>query len=127
MILAFPIGILEYVILRPSPMAEFQFVAMIAPALIFIVNTGFLEELIFRGLMQYTAERLAGFQGIVFISVLFGVLHATNLVFWDVVLAGGAGFLFALVVRRTGSIWGVSIAHGIVNITLFLICPYLFA
>ncbi len=124
-ILAFPIGLLEYQILRPSPMVEFGFPALLAPSLLFIVCTGFLEEMIFRGLMQHNAERLAGFQGIVFVSLLFGALHITNLVFWDALLAGGLGFLFALVVRRTGSIWGVSVAHGCVNIMLFLIAPYL--
>lgn len=125
-LIAFPIGLLEYQILRPSPIVELNFSVMLAPVLIFIVCSGFLEELTFRGLMQYNAERLAGFPGIVFVSVLFGMLHITNLAYWDVLLAGGAGFLFALVVRKTGSIWGVSVAHGMVNITLFLIAPHMF-
>lgn len=127
LVLAFPIGLLEYAILQPTPMVEFNFQALLAPALIFIVYTGFLEEVIFRGLMQHVAERLAGFAGIVFVSVLFGVLHTTNLAFWDVLLAGSVGFLFAMVVRKTHSIFGISLAHGMVNITLFLIAPHLFS
>ncbi len=125
-LLAVPIGFLEYAILRPSPMVEFNFQALVAPALIFIVYTGFMEEFIFRGLMQQVAERLAGFSGIVFVSILFGVLHTTNLAFWDVLLAGSVGFLFAMVVRKTRSIFGISLAHGMVNINLFLIAPHLF-
>ncbi len=126
MVLAFGIGLIEYHLLEPSPLVDFNVTEMIAPAIILIVNTGFLEEFVFRGLMQQNAEQLAGFHGIVLISVLFGVLHITNLVFLDVIIAGSAGFLFALVVRKTGSIWGISMAHGIANISLFLIAPYWF-
>ena len=125
-ILAFGIGLIEYHVLEPSPLADFNATAMIAPALILIVSTGFLEELVFRGLMQQNALRLAGLHGIIFVSVLFGTLHVTNMVFLDVVIAASAGFLFALVVRKTGSIWAVSLAHGVANITLFLIAPYWF-
>lgn len=32
--------------------------------------------------------------------------------------------LYTYVVRRTGSIIGVSVSHGITNITLFLIMPF---
>ena len=127
MALAVPIGFIEYQILKPEAMADFELAKMIGPSLVFIFMTGFLEEWIFRGLMQNNAERLAGFHGVVCVSVLFGVLHTTNVAYWDIFLAGGAGFLFALVVRRTGTIWGVSMAHGIVNIVLFLIAPHLFA
>ena len=127
MALAVPIGFIEYQILKPEAIAEFELVKMVGPSLMFIFMTGFLEEWIFRGLMQNIAERLAGLHGIVCVSVLFGVLHTTNVAYWDIFLAGGAGFLFALVVRRTGSIWGVSLAHGIVNIVLFLVAPHLIA
>ena len=125
--ICFPVGLLEYYLLKPSPLADFSLQAILAPSLIFLINTGFLEEFIFRGLLQHHAERLAGFRGIVLISALFGILHITNLVFWDAVLAGGVGLMFALVVRKTGSLWGVSMAHGVVNITLFLIAPHLFS
>ena len=123
-LICFPIGFLEYHLLRPSGITELNFYSMLAPMLIMMVNTGFLEEFIFRGLLQYHAVRLAGFQGIVLISVLFGALHLTNLVVYDAFLAGGVGLMFGLVVQRTGSIWGVSVAHGVVNITLFLIAPH---
>jgi len=127
MALAVPIGFIEYQILKPEAIAEFELAKMVAPALVLIVMTGFVEEFIFRGLMQHSAERLAGLHGIVCVSVLFGVLHTTNVAYWDICLAGGAGFFFAIVVRKTGSLWGVSLAHGIVNITLFMIAPHLIA
>ena len=125
-ILAFPFGILEYHILKPDIIVELSFEALLVPALIMIVCTGFLEELAFRGLMQYHATRTMGFSGIVFISALFGALHIGNLSFFDVLLSGSVGFIYSLVVRKTGSIYGVSISHGIINIILFLIAPHYF-
>ncbi len=125
-ICAVPVGIAEYQILKPGAIIEPQLEALLVPALIMIVCTGFLEELAFRGLMQYHATRTMGFAGIVLISALFGLLHIGNLTILDVLLAGRIGFVFALVVRKTGSIYGVSIAHGVINIVLFLVAPAFF-
>jgi hypothetical protein len=125
-LLAFPFGILEYHILKPGILVEPTFEALIIPVLIMVVCTGFLEELAFRGLMQYHATRAMGFYGIILISALFGVLHIGNLTIFDVLLAGSIGFIYAVIVRRTGSIYGVSISHGIINIMLFLIAPAYF-
>jgi membrane protease YdiL (CAAX protease family) len=85
-----------------------------------------MEELAFRGLMQYHAVRTLGFSGIVLISILFGFLHIGNLSALDVLLAGGVGFIYSLIVRVTDSIYGVSISHGIINIIVFLIAPSIF-
>ena len=121
---AVPFGILEYYVLKPGIMVEPRFEALLMPALILIVCTGFLEELGFRGLMQYHATRTMGFSGIILVSALFGFLHIGNLTVLDVLLAGGVGFIFPVVVRKTGSLYGVSISHGVINIVLFLIAPY---
>ncbi|NMX21968.1 hypothetical protein C5S30_05965 [ANME-1 cluster archaeon GoMg4] len=74
--------------------------------------------------MQYHATRTMGFSGIILVSALFGFLHIGNLTVLDVLLAGGVGFIFSVVVRKTGSLYGVSISHGVINIVLFLIAPY---
>lgn len=123
---AFPFGILEYHILKPGIIVELSFEALIIPSLIMILCTGFLEELAFRGLMQYHATRTMGFYGIIYISALFGFLHIGNLSIFDVLLAFSIGFIYSLVVRKTDSIYGVSISHGVINIMLFLIAPHYF-
>ena len=123
---AIPFGIQEYHILKPGIMVELRLEALLVPALIMIVCTGFLEELAFRGLMQYHATRTMGFPGIILVSVLFGVLHIGNLTVLDVLLAGTVGFIFSIVVQKTGSLYGVSISHGVINIMLFLIAPAYF-
>ncbi len=123
---AIPFGILEYYVLKPGIIVEPSFEALITPSLIMILCTGILEELAFRGLMQYHATRTMGFYGIIFISALFGALHIGNLSFIDVLLAASISFIYSVVVRKTGSIYGVSISHGLINIFLFLIAPAYF-
>ena len=123
---AVPFGILEYHVLKPGIIVEPRLEALIIPALIMLVCTGFLEELAFRGLMQYHATRTIGFSGIILVSILFGFLHIGNLAVFDVLLAGSVGFIFSLVVRKTGSLYGVSISHGMINTVLFLIAPAYF-
>ena len=92
-----------------------------------VVYTGFVEELAFRGLMQYYAVRTMGWWGILLITTIFGVMHIGNLNYLDVLLAFTVGGIYALVVRKTCSIYGVSLSHGLVNVTLFLIAPLYFS
>jgi membrane protease YdiL (CAAX protease family) len=123
--LGFVLGIGEYLIFRPVPMAErFTFADIILPALILLVFTGFEEELIFRGLMQRAALRSLGRWGLVYVSAVFAVLHIGYLSVLDVVFVFLVGLLFALFVLRTRTLLGVTLAHGAVNITLFLILPF---
>jgi len=122
-LLGIPVGFVEYYILEPEFMIDAR-VSWVVPILILIICTGFLEELLFRGLLQHTFIEAVGMRGILIVSVLFGFLHLGNS--WlDCVLAGEIGFIYALVVRKTGSIYGVSISHGVINVVLFLVMPYL--
>jgi len=43
-----------------------------------------------------------------------------------IVFALGSAVFFSTVVRRTGSIVGVTLAHGLTNIALYLILPFYF-
>ncbi len=125
-LVAIPIGIMEYLILKPNPLPGLETTDFISAVLIFVICTGFLEELAFRGVLQYNAVRLFGkWIGIVIVSAFFGLLHAGNISPWnlDCVLAFSAGFLFSIVRERGGTIYGISIAHGLINIVLFLIAP----
>lgn len=120
------IGWLEYHILKPQPLVQrFSLDQLWMPALILLVFTGFLEEFIFRGLMQTAAEPVLKRMGIVYVSLLFAVLHIGYRSAVDVVFVFLVGLFFARVVERTRSLAGVSLAHGLTNITLFLIVPFL--
>jgi hypothetical protein len=120
------LGYLEYLILRPEPLAATLSLESIwLPALILLVFTGFLEELIFRGLMQRASAEPLRKLGPLYISLLFAVLHIGYQSWVDLLFVFGVGYLFSLVVERTRSIWGVTLAHGLTNITLFLVFPFL--
>ena len=125
-LLAIPVGILEYQILEPAilPGLGSGAVSFITASLIFIVCTGFLEELVFRGLIQHNAIKLMSkWWGILFVSTIFGVLHVGNLALLDCVIAFSVGLIYSIVREKTGSIYGISISHGIINAILFLIAP----
>ncbi|MFA5384771.1 MAG: type II CAAX endopeptidase family protein [Eubacteriales bacterium] len=123
-----PLGIAEYFILRPEPIFKtFNPVEFILPALIFLICTGFTEEVVFRGIMyRAAADFLSPISSIFLISFVFAALHITHLSLIDVVFVFAVAVYFTLIVKRTGSIIGVAIAHGITNISLYLIWPYFF-
>ena len=122
-LLAIPVGMVEYYMLEPEFMIGAH-ASWAVPILILLSCTGFLEELLFRGLLQHTFTEAVGMRGILILSVVFGFLHLGNS--WlDCMLAGEIGLIYALVVRKTGSIYGVSIAHGVINVMLFMVMPYL--
>ncbi len=117
------LGWMEYQILKPGLMIAAS-ASWITPILILLVCTGFLEELLFRGLLQHTFTETMGVRGIYVVSVIFGIFHIGNSIY-DCFFAAMVGFIYASVVQRTGSIYGVSISHGTINIMFFLVIPYL--
>ena len=122
------LGYLEYLILRPEPLVEsFTLQSLWLPALILLVFTGFLEEWIFRGLMQRASVNILQKYGPWYISLLFAVLHIGYKSWVDLVFVFLVGYLFSLVVQRTRSLVGVPLAHGLTNISLFLIFPFVLA
>nr|QNO53217.1 hypothetical protein HNLOENAD_00017 [Methanosarcinales archaeon ANME-1 ERB6] len=126
-LIAIPLGIIEYQILKPSPLPGLEVTSYITSSLIFIICTGFVEELVFRGVIQYNAIKLMSkWSGIIFVSSIFAVLHISNLSPLDCLLAFSVGFLYSVVREKTGSIYGISISHGIVNVLLFLVAPVYF-
>jgi hypothetical protein len=118
-------GVFEYWILRPEPLVlTFEWTDLLWPALILLVSTGLLEELIFRGLLQRAAIDFLGIWGIGFVAILFAVLHTGYRSLLDVLFVGAVGLFFGWVVHRTRSLLGVTLAHGLTNIILFLIMPF---
>lgn len=119
------LGAAEYLILHPEPLApELSWAATWLPALILFVCTGLLEELIFRGLLQRAAGDTLGRWAVPFVAMLFAVLHIGYRSFLDVAFVFIVGLGFGLVVERTRSLLGVTLAHGLTNVMLFLVMPY---
>jgi membrane protease YdiL (CAAX protease family) len=125
-LIGIPLGLWEYYILKPEPLApEFTLEAMLLPALILIVFTGVLEEVLFRGLIQQSIIAAYGKFGITYQALLFAVLHVGYGSVSDVFFVFGVAVLFGFLAQWTNSLLGVSIAHGLTNIGLLLVFPHL--
>jgi membrane protease YdiL (CAAX protease family) len=119
------LGVVEYAILKPQPLiAQLRWDALWLPALVLLLGTGFNEELIFRGLFQTVARGALGKWAICYVALLFAVLHIGYLSLVDVLFVFIVGMLFGWFANVTGSLLGVVIAHGIANIMLFLVMPF---
>jgi membrane protease YdiL (CAAX protease family) len=120
------LGYVEYRILRPAPLApRFVLEDVWLPALILFVCTGFSEELIFRGMMQRAAtEELGKIGGVLYVATLFAMLHVGYQSVSDVVFVFIVALFFGVVAAHTRSIVGVSLAHGLTNVLLFLMLPF---
>lgn len=119
-------GLIEYFILVSEPLiAESIWQEVWLPALIIFVSVGFVEEFVFRGVIQRSSTEEFGAWGIVYVSLLFtvtniGVLPEINLIFVFVV-----ALFFGWVVRKTGSLVGVALSRGISYMALYLVIPLL--
>jgi membrane protease YdiL (CAAX protease family) len=121
------LGYIEYRLLRPPPLfATLAWDQIAIPALILLVSTGFIEELVFRGIMQRAAvECLGDSLGWLYVAAIFAMMHMGHSSWLDILFVFGVSLFFSWVVSRTRSLLGVVLAHGLTNILLFLILPVL--
>jgi membrane protease YdiL (CAAX protease family) len=120
-------GVTEYRILAPKALAaSFTLRDLWVPTLILMVSTGFAEEIIFRGLMQRAADDSLGSFSVAYVSLLFAVLHIGYKSLLDVLFVFAVAVIFGYITEKTHSILGVSLAHGVTNVVLFLVAPFLF-
>jgi membrane protease YdiL (CAAX protease family) len=120
------LGVLEYGILRPVPLASsFTLLGVLVPSVILILTTGFVEELIFRGVMQTLSERVMGLWSVLYVSLIFSVLHIGHYSIVDVAFVFLVALLFTAMVKKSGSLLGVTLAHGIANSMLYCVMPFI--
>lgn len=125
-IVAIPLGIVEYIILRPDALGPLPWAgAGLAPALAVAFSTGFPEELVFRGVLQTAARPVLGRWNWLYVSAIFAVLHIGYLSVVDIGFVMLVGSLYGIVFERTRSILGISVSHGLANVILFFVMPNL--
>lgn len=128
--LAIPIsgalGAIEYLILEPPaliPSSSLPNLLLLSAVMILFV--GFVEELLFRGVLQQSLKAHIGRWPAIFLaSAVFGLMHSGYQVPAELVFAGTIGFVFGVIYDRTDSIVLVTIMHGVLNIFLFAILPF---
>jgi membrane protease YdiL (CAAX protease family) len=125
MLTGIPFGILEYFILKPNPLAvSLSTINFILLAIGFIIATGFVEELVFRGVFLNNAVKVLGGKiGLISVTAVFAALHIGWLSIFDVIFVFTIGLFFGVLTLKTGSIAGVSLSHGLTNVFLFLVMP----
>jgi membrane protease YdiL (CAAX protease family) len=120
------IGYIEYLILQPSPyIPDLSWNQLWLPTLILLIFTGFLDEIIFRGLLQTSATREFGRLGILYVALVFVVLHLGYQSILNILFVFAVAILFGVLTFKTGSLIGASLSHGLANITLYLVFPFL--
>ncbi len=121
-------GFIEYFILRPEPaVPTFSLPTILLPALVLIVCSGFIEELIFRGILQRASSVIYKRMAPIFVALLFAILHIGYKSWVDLIFLFFVGLFFSYIVAKTHSLLGVSLAHGLANVALFLVFPFVFA
>ncbi|WP_319507339.1 CPBP family intramembrane glutamic endopeptidase [uncultured Methanolobus sp.] len=95
-------------------------------SLIMIFFVGFVEELVFRSLLQTRlADSFGVLKGLLIASLLFGVMHSGYGTFYEIIYTSFAGLVLGYMFQKTNSLPLVSLTHGFVNIFLFGIIPLL--
>jgi uncharacterized protein len=122
-----PLGLLAYVIVRPDPVMDgLDWDRLVLGSLILMVFSGFAEEVIFRGLLQGSLSMLFGRLSIVFSSLLFTIVYVGASPPAYIAFVALLGLAFGWFVARTGSLLGVGLAHGLLNVGLILVWPSVF-
>jgi hypothetical protein len=118
-------GYIEYHILQPAPMVESLTWANIwFPSLVLVFCTGYLEELLFRGVMQYvTRETIGPWLSNLLVSLIFAALHIGYLSLDDYIFVFCASMFFGWIYEHTRSLLGITLAHGLTNVMLFIVLP----
>lgn len=116
-----------YIILRPAPLVADPTPLNVATAVVIVaVFGGFLEEGLFRGVIQSVAERSVARNSIAVSSFATGLLYAGTLDLRYMVYAVLVGIAFGTVVRRTGSLVGVAGGHAALFAGQLVLLPALF-
>lgn len=122
------IGLMSYLLFRPaiitSDLANLPF---LITSIAILASSGFLEELLFRGILYRTAIEAMGQQiGWAYSSLIYASLHLCHCSAWAVLLALVSALILASFVRHHDSLIGAGVAHAIANIFLFFVGPLLF-
>ncbi len=119
-------GWLESHILHVTPLASGLSLGQVwLPAILLVLFTGFTEEITFRGVLQPVAAGWLGpAVGVAFTALSWGLLHTGWNSPLDVVFVCAVGALWGWARQRDDSVVGTSLAHGVANVMLFLVMPF---
>ncbi len=104
-------------IIIPHP----TFLWILVGAVILTIFSGLTEEIIYRGFIQNTFYNVYGSLGILISSMLYATMFLGTLTPATIIFFGLTGLLFSIWAKYTNSLWGVIIAHSLLNIVFLLL------
>ncbi|AWB28163.1 CPBP family intramembrane glutamic endopeptidase [Halococcoides cellulosivorans] len=115
----------EWAIIRPEALiAAWTPLQVLAIVVVMVGFVGFVEEYLFRGLLQ---RGLAGHVGrwpaVVLASAVFAIMHSGYHQPGELVFAGTIGFVFGALYEWTDSLALIVVMHGALNVVLFAVIP----
>lgn len=132
-VLALPIIVLlsffgariEYQLVNPNPMiGTWTVETVIMFAIVMVGLVAFIEELVFRGILQRNLQyRLGNLSGLIISSLLFGFMHSGSGNLLEVGFAALLGGAYGATYDWTDSLLLAVLFHGLLNIWLFGIMP----
>ena len=115
----------EHLVLRPQMLTvglEIKDIFILIVTMIFFV--GIVEEFIFRSSLQTVLQgRLGPKTGLALTSIIFGFMHSGYHIPLELFYVTMAGVAFGLLFWFSKSLPVIALAHGVTNISLFLISP----
>lgn len=119
-----PLGLAGYFVIRPEARARFDtWGEYLLGALFLLIFAGFLEELLFRGLLQQVADQIIGRFSILWSNALFALMYLGSESWTFVLFMTICGMIWGWWVHRTRVLWGVAIAHSITAIAMLIVFP----
>jgi len=117
----------EFQIIRPeSLIPDLSLINILKLCLIMIFVVGFVEELIFRFLLQTRMElNFGNLKGLIIASLLFGFMHSGYSNSYEILYASFVGILIGYAFQKTRNLALVTLTRGFVNIFLFGLIPLL--
>jgi membrane protease YdiL (CAAX protease family) len=115
----------EYLVLRPQMLTvgnNTQDILILVLTMILFV--GVVEEFVFRSSLQTVLqERIGQVAGLVLTSIIFGFMHSGYHLPLELLYVTLAGMAFGLLFWFSKSLPIIALAHGVTNISLFLVAP----
>ena len=123
-----PLGTTEYFIITPAvAFPTFKVTYLLRDLAYMVAFVGLGEEVLFRGLIQRDMANLFGWKwGLFSASALFAVMHLTWRSIPELVFVFLAGLILGALYLKTKSLVAPIVAHGINNVMLVAILPYIF-
>jgi membrane protease YdiL (CAAX protease family) len=84
---------------------------------------GFLEGLLFRGLLQQAASSILGRAGFIWSGVLFSFMYLGTESWTLITLMALSGLLWGWWVNRRQELSGTILAHSIMVVTMLIVLP----